>query len=95
MQKSETTVFGNSTDEHHKAFFELLGEEAFHNSYVMLASDGIPAGRAEYVAAVLLDKMEILASSIDNATPAAVGGRRPAEALQALLLHTQRSSSGS
>ena len=30
-------------DEHQKAFFELLGEEAFHFGYVMLASDSIPA----------------------------------------------------
>ena len=28
MQQSETTVLGNSTDEHQKAFFELLGAEA-------------------------------------------------------------------
>ena len=41
--------------------------------------------------------MEILASSVDDAaaTLAAVGGSRPAEAPQALLLHTPRSLSGS
>ena len=41
MQKAETTVLGNSTDEHQKAFIELLGTEAIHIGYVMLASDGI------------------------------------------------------
>ena len=38
MQKSERIVLGNCTDEHQKAFFELLGAEAIHFGYVMLAS---------------------------------------------------------
>ena len=78
MQKSVTTVLGNRTDEHQKAFFELLVEEAFHNSRVMLASDGIPAGEVCQLYC-LIDEMEILASSVDDAIPAVVGGRRPAE----------------
>ena len=44
MQKSERIVLGNCTDEHQKAFFELLGAEAIHFGYGMFASEGIPAG---------------------------------------------------
>ena len=50
----------------------------------------------EYVATVLsIDEMQILASSVDDATPAAVGGRRPAEAPQTLLWRTPRLLLGS
>ena len=46
QHKLETTVLGNRTVEHQKAFFEFLGAVAFHFGYhdVMLASDSIPAG---------------------------------------------------
>ena len=49
VEKSETTVLGNSTNEHQKAFLgseaiQHLGSEAIQFGYVMLASDGMPAG---------------------------------------------------
>ena len=44
MEKSKTTVLENRIDGHQRVFMDLLGESAIHIGYVMLASDGIPAG---------------------------------------------------
>ena len=40
----ESTVLGNSTNDHKKALIELLGMAALHLAYVPYASDGISAG---------------------------------------------------
>ena len=40
----ESTVLGNSTNDHQKTFMELLGMAALHLAYVPCASDGISAG---------------------------------------------------
>ena len=44
----ESTVLGNRTNDHQKAFMELLGMAALHLAYVAYASDGISAGGRRY-----------------------------------------------
>ena len=58
----ESTILGNRTNDHQKAFMELLGMAALHLAYVPYTSDGISAGGL----------------SVHDAIPAALGSVSPA-----------------
>ena len=44
----ESNVLGNRTNDHQKAFMELLGMAAQHLAYVAYASEGISSGGRRY-----------------------------------------------